>query len=354
MIQIKNLQDIVIKNGLKTLFALTVLIFFLVILSPFLIPVTLGGILAMAFSPFISFFMRKGLSRKRAMQALTLLILLGGIIPTAIFLNRGSHVMMEMMKDPNGLLNGEVFLERSRELIGNVAESTGMPAETMFKQFEKFSENWTKFIYKMFGTFLSEIPEIALMGIITILSTYFFLGNEEKIRELYDRYFYFSELNGQKFLKMLKSSCREVFYANFLTGILQALVVSIGALIAGFGDFFLVFFVTFIFSFVPVIGAAPVAVGLAFFAFLSHNILSGTILLVVAGIAGISDNIIRPYLNSYGEVDVPPFIAFMAVIGGVVIMGLPGLFVAPLTATITFGMVPILFDEYLHHQKSDD
>jgi predicted PurR-regulated permease PerM len=347
---IGNLQNLILRNGLKTLFALTILLAFLYILSPFFIPVILGGILAMAFSPYISYFMRKGFSRNQSMQILTLIILLLGIIPTAFFLIRGSHVIMDAANDPESIFSSEFLELRSKEIITMVSSSTGLSAETMSAQLEKLSVRGNKIIFKMFGEIVSEIPNIALISIITILSTYFFLGKEEKVRALFDQYFFFSSHNGQRFIKMMKSSCKEVFFSNFLTGIVQSLVVSIGALVAGVGDFFLVFFTTFIFSFVPIIGAAPVAFALALYAFITRDVSAGIILSFVGMFAGLSDNLIRPFLSSRGNVEVPPFIGFMAVIGGVTILGLPGLFVAPLTATITFGMIPILFDEYMEQK----
>lgn len=192
-----NLQNLILRNALKILFAISVIIIFVIILAPFIIPLTLGGILAMAFSPFISYFMRKGLSRKRSMQLLTIIILLGGVIPTAIFLNRGSHVIMEIMNDPSGILNPDILLARSNELVESFANITGIPRAPLFSQLEKLSVNGTKFLYKMFGTFLSEIPDMVLIAVTTILSTYFFLGNEDTIRSLFDRYFFFSHKNGR-------------------------------------------------------------------------------------------------------------------------------------------------------------
>lgn len=92
------------------------------------------------------------------------------------------------------------------------------------------------------------------------------------------------------------------------------------------GDFFFIFLITFFVSFIPIIGAAPVAVILSFFCFLESHISAGTALIVLSLIVGISDNIVRPYLSSKGNVETNPIIDLIAIMGGVTLFGLPGLF----------------------------
>lgn len=351
--RINNIQDLVLKNGLKLLFAFTILISFAYVLSPFIIPVLLGGILAMAFSPFVGFFMKRGFTRRSSMRLLTFTIFLIGVIPTTLFFVRGSRIITEMIKDKNNIMNSEFLITRVETLIKKVSNIYGLPAETLTEQFHKGVEASSNFLVGTFSGLFSQILDLGLIAIITICSIYFFLRNEEKIRILFNHYFFFTPPNGDRFVKMMRSSCREVFFSNVLTGIIQSLVVSIGSMIAGVGDFFLIFFITFIVSFIPVVGAGPVALILSCYAFIVGNVAGGIILLVITVVAGVSDNIVRPYLASLGSVEVPPFIGFMAVIGGVILLGLPGLFLAPLIASIAFGMMPIFFDEYIKKPQKE-
>ena len=75
---------------------------------------------------------------------------------------------------------------------------------------------------------------------------------------------------------------------------------------------------------------------------------------VISIISGLADNIIRPYLASMGEVEVDGFISFMAVIGGVIVLGLPGLFVGPLLASLIYGLIPIIFEEYFPKNDNNE
>lgn len=348
-----NFYNLVLRNFLKVSFAVVVFISFIYILSPFFIPVIIGAILAMAFSPFIDIIRKKGFSRMASLRILSALMLFIGVVPTATFFFRGARVVNEMISLPDSPLSRVAISNKLNGLIAKFSDIYGIPLETLQIQVDKLVSKISSFIISIFGDILGQIPELALIGIITLLSFYFFLSNEEEIRKLFDEYFFFSVENGAKFIRLLKSSCREIFFSNILTGGIQSIIVSIGSLIAGVGDFFLVFFSTFIFSFVPVIGAGPVAVVIALYSLAINNIFAAIVMFIVAGIAGISDNILRPYLNSLGSVEVPAYIGFLTVIGGVIIFGLPGLFLAPLIASICFGLVPIMFDEYLHKESDD-
>jgi len=73
---------------------------------------------------------------------------------------------------------------------------------------------------------------------------------------------------------------------------------------------------------------------------------AGVAMSIIGVVSGLADNIVRPYLVSLGEVEVPAFIGFLAVIGGVIVMGLPGLFVGPLLASLMYGALPIIIEEY--------
>jgi predicted PurR-regulated permease PerM len=193
---------------------------------------------------------------------------------------------------------------------------------------------------------ITQIPDLLLGVLVMNLSFYFFLLKEDEIREVFDRYYYFTKDHSNRFINVLKSSCREVFLSNVITGILQSTIISLGALACGLGDFYIVFFLTFIISFIPVIGAAPMAFALAIIAFLEKRTGAGIVMAIIGTFAGVADNLVRPYLVSLGEVEVPAFIGFLAVIGGVYVLGLPGLFVGPLLASLVYGALPIIVEEY--------
>jgi predicted PurR-regulated permease PerM len=342
----ESVIDIFFRNFFKVSIVIILLSIFFYIMMPFMISIIFGGILAMALAPLLDFFMKRGISRGLSLIIFSFLLGLIGFVPVVGFCVRGSQVIAEQLHESKLEDIKLKFASITHRFINQFSSIYGLDTAYIEKKFNGVVSYSVNFLANLFSAFITELPAILMMGLITTLAVYFFLREADSIRTFFDRYFYFSKKNGQKFITMTKACCREVFFSNIITGILQATIVSVGALIFGIGDFFLVFYATFIASFVPVIGAAPVAALLAVMCFMESQVGTGIGMLVVSAISGVSDNIIRPYLGTLGAVEVHPFIGLMAVIGGVIMFNLPGLFIGPLVASLIFGVIPIILDEY--------
>ncbi len=350
-----HFHEIFFKNFFKLFTGFIVVAAFLYVLSPFLIPFLFGGMLAMALSPFLAFFMRKyHWKRQKALVVLTLIIFLTAALPSAIFLMRGAKIISEFFSKQSISVITQNAQGKIYAFVDNMAEDNHIDPVMVREKVDNFSTQAGAWILKTFSDMVSQIPDLFLVGLVTLLSFYFFLSKEDHIRKLFDRYYYFNKQTSDKFVAVMKSSCREVFFSNVITGVMQSLIVSLGALACGLGDFYIIFFFTFIISFIPIIGAAPMAFALALYAFMDGRAGAGIAMAVIGCISGLADNIIRPYLVSLGEVEVPAFIGFLAVIGGVIVMGLPGLFVGPLLASMMYGILPLIVNDYFPNENNHE
>lgn len=346
--------SLVSRNILKVTTAIIFIYAFLHILSPFFIPIVLGGILAMALSPFVDYFMKKGMSRTKAINTLIAGIFLIGLIPSILFFIRGANVVYALFNQEGLMSKVMGYQNLLMTFLDRQANTFGFSTQQLHQYADQAVQNVGQFLLNLFSNFLGQIPDMILVSLITFIAIYFFLIEEEKIRKIFDRYFYFTPENGNRFVMVLKSSCREVFFSNVLTGIIQSVIVTVGAMVCGIGDGFIVFFITFICSFVPVLGAGPVAFVLSLLSFAQGSMGAGIGMLVISIVSGLADNIIRPYLASMGEVEVDGFVSFLAVIGGVIVLGLPGLFVGPLLASLMYGAIPIILEEYFPKKISQE
>jgi predicted PurR-regulated permease PerM len=336
----------ILKNFFKITFSLVILSFFFYIMTPFLVSITLGGILALALIPFVDYFIRRGFKRTTSVLIFSSATGLIGLVPVAAFFIHGSRVISKLLHESNFNDITQKLSKSSYKLLDQFSALYGLDKEMVRNKFALFVVYGGNYLSDSLNDFVSETPTILMMGAIITVSVYCFLRESDKIRSLFDRYFYFNKANGNKFVLMFKVCCREVFFSNLITGIVQATIVSLGAFFFDVGDFFLVFFITFVFSFIPILGAAPVAAFLGLICFMDARLGSGIGMIIVALVAGTSDNILRPFMGSLGEVKVHPFIGFLSVIGGVIMFGLPGLFIGPLVVTLSFGALPIIIDEY--------
>ena len=336
----------ILHNAFKLSFAVLVVLLFGYVLIPFIIPLMMGGIFAMALIPFVDFLNRKGLSRDASLVMMS--ITLGAVVltPAVAFFLRGSRMVNAVVQQSDMNSIQAKVTKSAYKVIDRFCDLYGFDNEVAKQKFNMLLTSSVNSLSKIFADFMISLPELLMWIFITMLAAYFFLKEGDRIRKMFDRYFNFTDEHGDKFIHMVKLGCQEVFITNIVTGILQATVVSVGGLIFNVGDFYLTFFITFIVSFIPVIGAAPVAAVMAIACFIDNRAGAGVGMLAFSAFAGISDNVLRPYLASLGNVSVHPFIGLLAVIGGVIMLGLPGLFIGPLLASLSFGALPIVIEEY--------
>ena len=57
------------------------------------------------------------------------------------------------------------------------------------------------------------------------------------------------------------------------------------------------------------------------------------------------DNILRPWLASFGESKAPGIVSFVFVIGGALLIGFPGLFIGLLLGSVVYDTFPLFWDE---------
>jgi predicted PurR-regulated permease PerM len=353
-------HELFFKNFFKLFTAFLIVTCFLYVLSPFIVPFFFGGMLALALSPFLTAFMRKyNWSKKKALIVMSLIMFFTCAVPVTIFLMRGARIISQFFSQQSIHTITQRAQDHVYLLLDNLATSNHLESDMVKEKFNAVLTNIGSFALKTFSDLITQIPDLLLAVLVMMLSFYFFLLKENHIRDVFDRYFYFTQSHSDRFVAVLKSSCREVFFSNVITGVMQSTIVALGALACGIGDFYIIFFCTFIISFIPIIGAAPMAFAVAIYAFVDKQTGAGITMSVIGGVTGVADNVVRPYLVSLGEVEVPAFIGFLAVIGGVIVMGLPGLFVGPLLASMMYGALPIIVEEYfpatpeIHHTGED-
>lgn len=321
------------------------------ILAPFIIPVIIGGIFAAGLAPAVEYFIRKKINRGRS--SIIVVVLFGTVLFFPLFITflRGAHYLHIYISNASTIS----FETKLKTLLFKFIDSLGIQYEFKTAWLKDFISLKLDVIERFINTNLEGIitglPNIFFLGFVTLVSLYLFLKHADVIKPKIVS-LATSSVSGEKLLLILEKCAREIFITNIITGILQALIVSIGSLIFNAGDVFVVFVITFLLSFIPIIGAAPVALFLSILSFSENLYGNGIGLLFIFLLAGVSDNLIRPYLVSIGSIKVHPFINFLSIIGGVMMFGFAGLFIGPLIVGFCYGAIPIIFSEFIHNLRT--
>lgn len=337
-------QQLIIKS---------IILLFLVLLNlylffPFLVSIIMGAVLAFSLNSVVRLIENKGLNKFSTLNIILLSSILLLFIPTFSFFFRGATLVTHLMNDENTKSQLHILQVKVVEWIEQNAPLVGLHNFSVSDFFSQSIQQMTSFSLQLFTKVISQVPHITLFSLIMIASAYWFLFREQQIKHFFENNIQMQMTNRKKLITVLQNVCRDILLANIFTAFIQACIVTLGSLIFGFNEWFLVFFITFIASFIPLVGAGPIALILAVVQFANQQIPYGVGLLIVTFVAGISDNLIRSYISSSGEVKVPVLFSILSVLGGVYIFGLPGLFLGPLLISLFIGIVPILIDEIMN------
>lgn len=120
-----------------------------------------------------------------------------------------------------------------------------------------------------------------------------------------------------------------------VTALFQGGIATIGYVIIGVPQGLVLGLVTVLAALIPSIGTGLVWVPVTAGLFLSGRNTEAVAVLVLGAIMSVADNFIRPILSRYGHLDLPTFVLFCAMLGGIGVFGAWGLLAGPLFARLT-------------------
>jgi predicted PurR-regulated permease PerM len=316
---------------------------------PFYSETLLAGVFALAIEPALGRYLQSKHLRWKASVA--------GILG-AMFLIVAGPISMVAYKayiyfsgiSQTGFQNTEIFkklvlfraqlLKFANQLLHtmhmeNQIDLAGLSEEALNKMGTLFVAVSTNFIYR--------VPEVLLSVFVFCVALYFFLAEARLIKGTFLRLQFLTLSESEKLIRVMQKSSFNTVVTSVSLGAIAASIVSLGSLILRGGDFTVVFVITFFCSFIPVIGAGPVALVLGLYKLVLEAYGEATGFLIVAIIVGIVDNVVRPYLISSNEADLPPAISLLTLIGALMIFGAPGIFLGPVIASMALAVVPIFY-----------
>ncbi|MFN9477878.1 MAG: AI-2E family transporter YdiK [Betaproteobacteria bacterium] len=146
---------------------------------------------------------------------------------------------------------------------------------------------------------------------------------------------------GEQALQLSAMAIRGVALGVVVTALIQATFAGIGLWIADVPLAGLLTAAMFLLA-IAQIGVGPVMIPATIWLYWNGDTLWGTVLLVWTAIALTMDNVLRPWLIKRGA-DLPLLLIFAGVVGGLLTMGLLGIFIGPTLLAVAF----MLFDAWL-------
>lgn len=309
------------------------LLLYAVFFLPFWKPLLLAFLFSSAASPLVNILHQ----RFHGSRKMTSALLMGGsILFILLVLTLGGirvySLIYEQFQDPNGLIsNFDSFQAVRTQLVKWLQNLPLIDNTNVEVQLDQVLAGATQRAQAIAATaaklFVVKTPEILLNLFIFIatLGVFLFWGPKKWI--FISRFTSRERSEDFKSFAQFEKICAISIGSIFLTGFIQSTLVGIGASVAGY-PFFLSFLFAFIFSMIPVLGAALVPTFLALVSYANGSGTDAIVLVTTALIAGSSDNVVRAWLFSKAA-NSNPVISLLALLGGITLFGFTGLFLAP-------------------------
>jgi predicted PurR-regulated permease PerM len=315
------------------------------ILSPFLVAIVLGLVLAIAAWPFFRWLVeaRKVRESKAAFFVAASFFLVIAI-PLGILAGSFGANLSELRSfaakviqdgpppPPQFLQHIPIVGERLYAGALDASQASGERVVEFVKPHVSSAFSWLVAIGATIGSTI-------LQFLIAVAVSFLFLKDGEKLVLQVNQFF--SHIVGPRAEQLLRTAAltlKSVVYGVLGTAALQAILAGIGFVVVGIPGATLLGFATFFLSLIP-IGPPVLWLPVAIYVYSDSGVIWGTVfllwnLLVVSG----ADNFIKPYLISRGS-PLPLLLVIVGVLGGALSYGFLGLFLGPTLLAVAYALL---------------
>ncbi len=335
-------------------FVLVLAILFYQVIQPLILPLFMAAVVAMLCQPLhVRLTPVVGGRAWLSALTLTLVVLVAVVGPLSIIAWQG---FLELRTALTGLqelglgdLLGGQGGPHAQRFFDTVSRSTGIAPETLQKWILKAGAQLEEFLYTRSLAFLGGVPDVVLGLVLFVFAVFFLLKDSDQIIREWDDLTPLEPSHDAAIREEFSRVFRGVVLGTLAAAVAQAVSFALGFFVLnwafGLGAGAWIFFLTvltLVCSTIPFVGAGVVWTGLAVVLFLQNEIAAGVCVAVYgAGFISQIDNVIRIWiLNDTARIH--PLLGFVAVFGGIQLLGILGILVGPVTAAMLFATMRIL------------
>ena len=301
---------------------LGIIVFF--IMRPVMMAMFGGLILAYVFKPVYNTVSRITKSRNLSSLIVSLLVILIILIPLWFVV----PIMLQQVFD----------LYSASQAINyqQVAESIFPTASPQF--LSQISISLSNFVGKVTskaleslnGTFLNNLPNIALQFVIVFFVFFYAMRDSEELKKFFSELSPFSSSKEKVIIQEFKNVTDSVVYGQIIIGFVQGGLAGLGLLLFGVKNVLALTVLAVFLSILPILGPFLIWIPVTFFLFTSGqaNLAIGYLIYNII-IVSFADNLLRAYIISR-KTALSPAVILASMIGGFFFLGIMGFLIGPL------------------------
>lgn len=310
----------------------------LYIVQDFILPVFLGGIVAVVLHRPTRWINVKLRNYKLA----SILVSIGGgallVIPLGLLILSGVGEIIHFLQQENADRYTQL-VSQFKALIPVINKAVPFISQGEMTQYFYSVVNFlTSKALSSLQSLVVQFPRLIVQLTISIFSSYVFLINAAKIKELVIKNKIFSLEQNKKISQAVILTTNSVVVVSIICGLLQALVMGIVSAAVVPDKVLLVSTITFFFSFIPLIGTSPLTLTLIGTNWYQGNYSAVLVVLIGIGFLTLIDNVWRPLMIG-NQAKIPSLMAFLAALGGLSVLGFYGLFMGPILVGVWYHLI---------------
>jgi predicted PurR-regulated permease PerM len=293
-----------------------------------------------SWQPMIFVQYRLGGSRILAVIVMTLILTLVMMVPLTIAFTaivNNIDVASNYIRDiaSHGLPPAPSWLEQfpviGSRLVNRYHQLAGVSREELLGKISPYLGASVQWLLQQIGS----VGHLVLHFVLTlVLSAVMYSRGEVCARGILSFGRRLADDRGEHALILASQAIRAVASGVVLTALIQAVMATVGLVLAGVPYSVMLGSLVFLLSVIQ-IGAGPVLFGATAWLFYSDYTVTAWVFLAWSAVILICDNFIRPFLIKRGA-NLPLLLIFAGVIGGLLTFGIIGIFIGPVVLAVTY------------------
>ncbi|EGT3622337.1 AI-2E family transporter YdiK [Morganella morganii] len=313
------------------------------VLSPFLPGFIWAGMIVIATWPVYTAIRRRVRnSRWIAASVMVMLIILLFVFPLALLINsivENSEPLMRWVKSPGQLTLPELYWLDSIPVIGPklFASWTSLVASGGNAMMAKIQPYLGQGAAWFLTQLLSAGKFLFHLAIMLLFSGLLYLQGEEAMRGFRHFALRLAGMRGDAAVLLAAMSVRAVALGVVVTALTQAIIGGLGLGLAGV-PFAAILTVLIFICCVAQLGPLLIMIPSVIYLFWTGDTTWAVVMIVWSGIVATMDGVLRPYLIKMGA-DLPMILILTGVIGGMLSLGMIGLFIGPVVLAVSYTLL---------------
>ncbi len=321
------------------------LVLFLWMVRSLLLPVALGALVALMLHPWNRRIAKRWPRlEKPAAVGLTMGTLVLVVIPFGLVAVRAGLSVQVFLASGLGQIAARVQDFSARHFSG-IADRLGLPVERLRTGAIDIAQRIAGSIGDFAGGVASALPGQLVSAFLFVLALYFALRDGAAAVRWALRLVPLPAHDTDELFESIRKTVHGTLVGQLAVSALQGGLTIIalyafqvpGALMFGI--------LAMLLSVLPLVGTMPVTLGASIYLIASGRFGAAAGMAVAAGVIGVSDNVIRPWVQSV-DTRMHPLVTLLAIFGGIELMGWAGVFLGPVVAAVALWALNMYSNEH--------